>query len=325
MLMRPLRMPVVVAALLLATGCATLPPNAGQDPRDPLEKVNRNVFAFNQGFDDVVLKPIAELYAKLPDAVRDCLSNAFFNLRGPSTAINNTLQGKPAEGLSDLGRFVVNTTVGVVGCFDVATKMGLESHREDFGQTLGVWGFGPGPYLVIPFFGPSSVRDAVGIYGVEPFLDLNFYIDYPTVEYTILGLRIVNERAELLPADKIINEAALDKYSFIRDGYLQRRRSLVYDGNPPREPDEDEEPADADKAPASDAKPGESKPPDAKTADEPAGAERNEAGKGDAAKSEAAKVDVTDGEAKAEPGSRPPSAGSHVERKEPADDADGKR
>jgi phospholipid-binding lipoprotein MlaA len=264
MLMRPerQRLASVVAAVLLATGCTTLPPNAGQDPRDPFEKVNRNVFAFNQGFDEVVLKPLAELWAKRPTPILDCLSNAFFNLRGPSTAINNTLQGKPVEGLSDLGRFVVNTTVGVVGCFDVASRMGMAIHREDFGLTLGVWGFGPGPYLVVPFFGPSSVRDAIGIYGVEPFLDLNFYIDYPAVEYTVLGLRIVNQRAELLPADKIINEAALDKYSFIRDGYLQRRRSLVYDGNPPREPDEDEEAEEADKAPASDPKPGELKPAD---------------------------------------------------------------
>lgn len=230
-----------LAALLLAGGCATLPPNAGENPSDPWEKVNRNVFEFNDGFDKVVTRPLAELYAKLPDPVRNCLSNFFFNLRGPSTAINNTLQGKPSEGLSDLGRFAVNTTIGVVGCFDVASVWGLEKHREDFGQTLGVWGFGPGPYLVVPFFGPSSVRDAIGIYGVEPFLDLNFYIDYPTVEYTIVGLRIINERAELLPADRLIREAALDRYAFIRDGYLQRRRSLVYDGNPPREPDPDEE------------------------------------------------------------------------------------
>ena len=190
------------------------------------------------------------LYAKLPEGIRNCLSNAFSNLRGPSTAINNTLQGKPLEGLSDLGRFAVNTTVGIVGCFDVASELGLEMHREDFGQTLGVWGFGPGPYLVVPIFGASSVRDAVGIFGVEPFLDLNFYIDYPAIEYTVFALRIVNERAELLPADRLVREAALDRYTFIRDGYLQRRRSLIYDGNPPREPDENEPEGDEPKAPA---------------------------------------------------------------------------
>jgi phospholipid-binding lipoprotein MlaA len=252
---------IAAATLLLASGCATLPPNAGQDPRDPLEKINRNVFVFNEGVDDVLLRPVAELYAKLPSALRDCLSNAFFNLRGPSTAINNTLQGKPAEALSDVARFALNTTVGLVGCFDVASEVGLEKHREDFGQTLGVWGFGPGPYLVVPVFGPSSVRDAIGIYGVEPFLDLNFYIDYPAFEYTVLGLRVVNERAELLPADRLVREAALDRYSFIRDGYLQRRRSLVYDGNPPRERDPDDDDETAARPPASAEKPGD-KPAD---------------------------------------------------------------
>jgi phospholipid-binding lipoprotein MlaA len=236
-----LRMLLAAVLIGLASGCATLPPNAGQDPRDPWEKVNRNIFEFNEGFDANFLKPVAELYAKLPDGIRDCLSNAFFNLRGPSTAINNTLQGKPAEAVSDVGRFVVNTTVGIVGCFDVATELGLEKHREDFGQTLGVWGVGPGPYLVVPFLGPSNVRDAIGILGVETVLDLNFWIDKPFLEYSILGLRIVNERAQLLSTDKLIDEAALDRYSFIRDGFLQRRRNLVYDGNPPRERDPDEE------------------------------------------------------------------------------------
>lgn len=237
------------AVVVLASGCATLPPNAGQDPRDPWEKYNRNMFAFNDGFDAAITKPLAELYVKLPEGIRTCLSNAFFNLRGPSTAINNFFQGKPVEALSDVGRFAVNTTVGLVGCFDVATGWGMEAHREDFGQTLGVWGFEPGPYLVMPIFGPSSVRDAIGIYGVEPFLDLNFYIDYPGIEYTVLGLRVVNERAELLPADRLVREAALDRYSFIRDGFLQRRRSLVYDGNPPRVIDPDDD-ADGDDAKA---------------------------------------------------------------------------
>jgi phospholipid-binding lipoprotein MlaA len=251
--MRPVSVPAtlwfmlrmtLLCTLLGATGCATLPPNAGQDPRDPWEKFNRNVFTFNEGLDNAILKPVAELWAKLPDGVLECFSNAFFNLRGPSTAINNALQGKPEEAVSDAARFLVNTTFGIVGCFDPASDLGLEKHREDFGQTLGVWGFRPGPYLMIPLFGPSSVRDATGIFAVEPFLDLNFYIDYPATEYSIFALRIVNERSELLPADRLINEAALDKYSFIRDGYLQRRRSLVYDGNPPREADpEEEEPA----------------------------------------------------------------------------------
>lgn len=234
--------------VLLAGGCATLPPNAGQDPRDPWEKVNRNVFEFNEGFDEAILKPVAELWLELPAGLRECFSNAFFNLRGPSIAINNTLQGKPEAAVSDVGRFVVNTIWGLGGCFDPASDLGLERHEEDFGQTLGVWGFEPGPFLVIPFLGPSNVRDAVGILGVEPFLDLNFYIDEPALEYSIFALRIVNARAELLQTGRLIDAAALDRYSFIRDAFLQRRRSLIYDGNPPREIDPEDildEPAPA--------------------------------------------------------------------------------
>jgi phospholipid-binding lipoprotein MlaA len=205
----------------------------------------------NQNIDEGFLKPLAETWQIiLPSEIRECLGNAFFNLRGPSTAINNLLQGKPAESLSDVGRFVINTTIGLLGCIDVASAMGLEIHREDFGQTLGVWGFGPGPYLVVPVFGPSSGRDFVGIYGVEPFLDLNFYIRYAPLEYSVFALRIVNERANLLSSDRVISDAALDRYTFIRDGYLQRRRSLVYDGNPPPQSDQDLEPDDAIDAPA---------------------------------------------------------------------------
>jgi phospholipid-binding lipoprotein MlaA len=220
--------------VLVASGCATLPPNVGQDPRDPWERVNRNIFEFNEGFDEAILKPAAELWLQLPAGLRECFSNAFFNLRGPSIAINNTLQGKPEAAVSDVGRFVVNTIWGLGGCFDPAADLGLERHEEDFGQTLGVWGFEPGPYMVIPFLGPSNVRDAVGILAVEPFLDLNFYIDEPALEYSIFALRIVNARAELLQTGSLIDAAALDRYSFIRDAFLQRRRSLVYDGNPPR-------------------------------------------------------------------------------------------
>jgi phospholipid-binding lipoprotein MlaA len=123
--------------------------------------------------------------------------------------------------------------------------VGIELNREDFGQTMGVWGLSPGPYLVIPMLGPNDVRDAIGIFGVEPFLDLNFYMNNPAIEYSILGLRIVNERSELLRAGRLVDDAALDRYSFVRDGFLQRRRYLVHDGNPPRLPDDDLEPDDA--------------------------------------------------------------------------------
>jgi phospholipid-binding lipoprotein MlaA len=176
----------------------------------------------------------------LPGAVQDCLSNAFSNLREPSNALNNLLQGKGGDAANDVCRFAINTTVGLLGCFDVASRMNLEKHREDFGQTLAVWGLGNGPYLVLPLLGPSSVRDGVGL-GVETFLDVNFWIENVSVRNTIFGVRLVNARDELLQADRLISGAALDKYTFIRDGYLQRRRNMVFDGNPPRVPDPDEE------------------------------------------------------------------------------------
>lgn len=255
-----------LALFVLATGCATVPPNAGQDPRDPLESFNRQVFAFNEGLDKAVVKPLAQAYeAVLPAPVRECLSNGFSNLREPSNAINNLLQGKGAAAVSDVCRFAVNTTVGLLGCFDVASRMDLEKHREDFGQTLAVWGVGNGPFIVLPLFGPSTVRDAVGIVGVETVFDVNFWIDNVSVRNTIFGVRLVNARAEVLQADDLISGAALDKYTFVRDGYLQRRRSFVFDGNPPRIEEEDaEEPArkpgegqgsSGPPAPASDVKP----------------------------------------------------------------------
>ena len=249
-----------VALVALLTGCATVPPDAGQDPRDPLEVFNRQVFAFNEGLDKVVLKPLAQVYdTVLPVPVQDCFSNGFSNLREPSNAFNNLLQGKPAEAVSDVCRFAVNTTVGLLGCFDVASRMGLERHREDFGQTLGVWGFGQGPFLVFPLFGPSSIRDGAGL-GVETVLDVNFWINNVSVRNTIFGVRTVNARDELLRADDLISGAALDKYTFVRDGYLQRRRNQVYDGNPPREKEEDEEP-EATPAPKPAATTGSSGPP----------------------------------------------------------------
>ena len=227
--------------LAMLTGCASVPAGAGQDPRDPLEAFNRQVFAFNEGLDKAVLKPLAQVYDKvLPEPVQECLSNGFSNLREPSNAINNLFQGKGAEAVNDICRFAVNTTIGLLGCFDVAGRMGLEKHREDFGQTLGVWGVGNGPFLVLPLFGPSSVRDGVGL-GVETVFDVNFWIENVSVRNIIFGVRTVNARAELLDADDLISGAALDKYTFIRDGYLQRRRSMVYDGNPPRVRDEEEE------------------------------------------------------------------------------------
>ncbi len=227
--------PLCIVAVSFLSGCATVPSDSGTDPRDPIESFNRQVFEFNDVVDRAVLKPVAQAYKfVLPEPVRDCISNIFSNFREPSNAVNNLLQGKPIDAASDTCRFVVNSTIGLLGCFDPARQMGLEKHSEDFGQTLGRWGIGSGPYLVVPILGPSSLRDAIGIYGAEPYLDPNFYINNIRVRNAILGTRVVDQRAQLLQADDLISGAALDKYRFIRDGYLQRRQNQVYDGNPPR-------------------------------------------------------------------------------------------
>ena len=216
-------------------GCAG---TGGSQARDPWEGFNRGTFAFNDALDQAVLKPVAQGYVKVvPGFARAGVSNFFGNLEDIGTALNNLLQGKPVEGVSDAGRFLVNSTLGVLGLWDVATPMGLEKHYEDFGQTLGWWGVLPGPYLVLPFFGPSSLRD-----GPARFVDPARYY-YPAIEpeglrWGLQILDVVRIRAELLQAEGVLAEAALDRYSFIRDAWWQRRRSQVYDGKPPREKDE---------------------------------------------------------------------------------------
>lgn len=214
----------------LLGGCAT-----SGNPKDPIEGFNRAMFSFNEGLDSVIIKPVAQGYeAVLPTPVRTGVTNFFGNIADVFIAVNNLLQGKVPEAFSDAGRVVVNSTVGILGVIDWATDMGLEKHDEDFGQTFGRWGVGNGPFVVIPFFGPRTARDTVGL-----VLDVNAdpvaQVDHVPTRNTLLALRIASDRAALLPADKVIEEAALDKYSYIRDGYLQRRRNLVHDGNAPRE------------------------------------------------------------------------------------------
>ena len=229
---RRLRLTAPTAALCLVvlSGCAST-----STPTDPLESFNRGVYNFNETVDGVLLKPAAEIYQGLtPSLVRTGVSNVFANLNDVTVALNNLLQGKFSEGASDLGRIVINSIAGLLGIFDVATPVGLEKHNEDFGQTLGYWGVGDGPYLVLPFFGPSNPRDAVGLVG-DYFTNPVSYINSDEVRYSLTGLRIVSKRAELLGASNVLETAALDKYTFVRDAYLQRRRNLIHDGNPPRE------------------------------------------------------------------------------------------
>jgi len=229
------RLLAFLAALLLCS-CAT---TGATDPRDPWEGMNRGTFKFNDAMDKAILKPIATGYDKvLPGPVKTGVNNFYENVADIATGLNNILQGKPVDGINDLGRVVMNTIFGVAGLFDVASEAGLEKHSEDFGQTLGVWGVPPGPYFVIPFLGPSTVRDAPAR-AVDPGWYYGYLIDNPTVSWSTWALDQVRIRANLLKAEKVLDEAALDKYQFIRDAWLQRRRNQVYDGNPPKEKEEE--------------------------------------------------------------------------------------
>ena len=224
---------VPLLCLALAWGCATV--EGERDPRDPWEGFNRGVYRFNETFDEYVAQPVARAYvAILHQEIRIRVSNFFSNIQDLLIGANNLLQGKFEDGVNDWARFAFNSTFGVFGLHDFASDAGLEKHNEDFGQTLGRWGAGSGPYLILPFLGSSTVRDAGGTavdWAVQPVGE------WRPIELrnTLYGLYFVDTRAQLLDASRILEEAALDKYVFQRDAYLQRRRSLIYDGRPPRE------------------------------------------------------------------------------------------
>ena len=237
---------LVVAATLL-TGCATtreratdLASDVAGNVRsqfgkyDPFEPVNRVVYQVNDKIDKAVIKPIAEGYkAVMPTQVRYCVSNIFGNIGDVPTSLNNFLQGKIKEGGSDLCRVGINSTIGIFGCFDVAAGWGFEKHNEDFGQTLGRWGVPTGPYIVLPLLGPSTLRDAAALFAVDARIDPTRYINDIPVRNELYGVRIVDKRVQLLDTTNLLEAAALDPYVFVRDAYLTRRRSLVFDGNPP--------------------------------------------------------------------------------------------
>lgn len=218
------RILILTVALSLA-GCATT-----SNPKDPFESYNRAMFAFNEKFDKAALKPAAEVYSNVfPSFVRTGIGNFFGNLGDVWTTVNNFLQGKPADGASDVMRVGVNTVFGLGGVLDIATEAGIPKHKEDFGQTLGKWGVKPGPYIVLPVLGSSTLRDTavlpLDLYG-DPWLHKN------PVRWRNTGtvVRLVDQRAVLLDVSNLVEEAALDKYEFVRDAYLQRRESKVHDG-----------------------------------------------------------------------------------------------
>ena len=218
--------------VLAVGGCASIPPDQ-RDPGDRFEAGNRSVYNFNEGLDRVALKPVSRAYVDhIPQVVRTAASNFFNNLRYLDTVLNGFLQGKVEQGSSDLMRFGINSTIGILGLFDVATKMGLPAHNEDFGQTLGVWGAGPGEYLVYPLIGPSGVRDTGGIVVsllTNPIVYMASPVAIPLGIISVIDLRARNEGFT-----RFRDTAALDPYIFTRESYLQYRQFEVYDGKPPR-------------------------------------------------------------------------------------------
>lgn len=217
---------ISVAALL--TGCATTQGPA--NPADPLESMNRSIYSFNEGVDDAVFKPVATAYqAVTPRVARDGVTNFFGNLGDAWSFVNNVLQGQGEGAYNSMVRFSVNTVFGIGGLFDVASEAGIERKKQDFGQTLGRWGVPTGPYLVLPFLGPSTVRDTGG-FAVDSMASPLKQAHDVGWRNSLYGLRIVNTRASLLKAGDVLDSVALDKYSLMRDVYLRSRIGGVVSG-----------------------------------------------------------------------------------------------
>jgi len=232
------------AVSLFFVGCAT----TSNDARDPLEGWNRGVQSFNDGADDYVVKPVAQGYQWImPSFADQGVTNFFNNIGDIRVTLNDLFQFKFNQAGSDFTRLLINSTLGIGGLFDVATELDFERHDEDFDQTLGAWGMPTGPYLVLPFLGPSSARGALGLAG-DAVANPLFYIDFPAVTWGLTTLKYVDLRADQLSASRIVDEAALDRYEFFRNAYFQRREYLVHDGNPPLDEDEyfDEDELDGD-------------------------------------------------------------------------------
>jgi phospholipid-binding lipoprotein MlaA len=220
---------LLLLAAWILSGCASL---SDIDLTDPLEPINRDVDRFNHMFDNAIGKPVARGYRNItPDPLDRGISNFFDNLSDINSAVNNLLQLRPHRALSDVGRLSINTTVGLLGFLDLATDMGFKSYKEDLGQTLGFWGVGDTPYLVIPILGPSNLRDFVGQLGdliINPI-----YYTSEGVYWSLLVLRYVDIRADLLETSDMLEEAAVDQYSFVRETYQQNRKHRIHNGAMP--------------------------------------------------------------------------------------------
>jgi phospholipid-binding lipoprotein MlaA len=230
------RLPCVAALAVILAGCAAAPSRV-----DPLEPMNRALFEVNDVAEKVVIKPVVTVYqAVLPQFVRTGIANVFGNIDDLFSAVNGLLQGKLDKAGNDLGRVMVNSTFGLGGLIDIASDAGIERGNEDFGQTFGYWGLGQGPYLFIPFFGPTTVRDGTGFLVRIAAGPVGFIPDVP-VRNSLYGVGYVDLQSHASEAKSVAETAALDRYRFIRNGYLQKRRYDVHDGNPPREKEEDDE------------------------------------------------------------------------------------
>lgn len=222
------------AGLMLSALVATSVATASDNARDPYENFNRTMFAVNEAIDNVLARPLAKAYdTAMPLPVKAGVGNFFGNVGDLWIGTNGALQGKFSDAGTDFSRLLINSTVGIFGLFDVASELGLEKHEEDFGQTMAVWGYKDSAYVFLPVFGPRTVRDTGGL-AVDSYADPVRGIDRVAMRNSLVALRFVDIRASLLPADKVIEEASLDKYAYIRDGYLQRRRNQIFDGRPPR-------------------------------------------------------------------------------------------
>lgn len=227
---------LAMLVLTIALGaCASVPPEQRSDD-DPWEGLNRPIYSVNTTFDKMTLKPLAKGYQKvMPRPVRTGVSNFMRNLVTPRSAVNNFLQGKPAHGFSELGRFVLNSTLGIGGLFDFAAANGIEARREDFGQTAAVWGVPNGPFVMIPFLGPATLRDAV-LLPIDIASNLLYHYDNSSVRDKLYILRAIELRERFLAAEKLLDDSK-DPYITLRESFLQNREFAVYDGNPPEDDD----------------------------------------------------------------------------------------
>lgn len=235
--MRMVRLTLVVAMLGIASGCASLPAGHVENPKDPWERYNRAVFAFNEDFDRTIFKPVSETYRDyVPDVLQITLRNFLGNLSDVATTVQFALQGRPSDAGNSATRVLFNTTIGVLGLGDPATEMGYPKTRKDFGLTFGYWGVGQGPYFVWPLLGPSSVRDGVGLVLDIATNPRDLVINDNAQRNVLTGVNAINRRIDFMGAEGTLQAISFDRYSGVRDAYLASRRSMVYDGDPPPEP-----------------------------------------------------------------------------------------